>query len=399
MIKTLFCLSQGILFFMQTFAQGPRPIRDTRPLARPPQLIAADKSKVMDYFQNQQFEEAISYLAPALGDDSANASVLGFLGYAYYMTDNARAAENCYERIFDLDSNNISAIHYLEVLNSHEDPEKALGFATRLADLQPGKSPWWRMKGELLRRLKQPDSAFSCLSRAYTLMPSDAKNSAAFAELLIERKSYPLADSILDVALAEDSLNFPLLKLRMRSAYLIRDYTSVLPLGERSMRLHLPDLNAQSWLALSYYNLKQYPDCIRACEFLLNNGYDAESIYYYESRALSKLGQFSESNALLGVCLKKAISNTADWYYNDLGDNYEGLKNFKMSLAAYDTAFYLFKEPIMLYNCGRIAETGLKNNALARKYYTRYLALAHPETPEEKKVYVYVKTRWNKKRK
>ena len=418
MKRILFCCLSGILFFNNVTAQSdlsgpapppirvdipglsqrPAPLKDTRPLRQSAHPTVADKSKVMDYFQNQEFEEAIDYLGPALGEDSASVSVLNYLGYAYYMTDNTKAAEKCYQKIFDLDSVNKSALYYLEVLNYREDPEKALDYTIRLVTLQPGKSVWWRTKGELQRRLKQPDSALSSLSHAYDLAPEDAKNIGSLADLLIEKKNYGLADSILDAGLIRDSLNFSLLKLRIRSAYNAKDYVAALEPGERTMRHNLPDVNAQSWLALSYYNLKRYQDCIRACDFLLNSGYDLESIYYYESRAYAKLKGYAFSNTLLEVCLQKAISHTAAWYYNDLGDNYEELKDFKAALASYDTAYYLFKDPIMLYNCGRLAESGLKNNLLARKYYQRYLALAHPDSPEEKKAYFYVKARWGVKK-
>jgi tetratricopeptide (TPR) repeat protein len=375
-------------------AQSLRPITDTRPVMQRPQPMPADKNIVMDFFQNQQFEEAISYLGPALGEDSASVPVLGYLGYAYYMTENNKAAKSCYQRMFTLDSMNVSALHYLEVLYAHEDADIALDFTTRLTVIQPGKSLWWRTMGELQRRLKQPDSALSSLTHAYGLAPNEVKNVAALADLLIDKKNYRQADSIVSLALERDSLNFILLKLRMRSAYNVKDYNAVLAPGENIMRQNIPDVSAQSWLALSYYNLKRYPDCIRACEFLLNNGYDLEAIYYYESRALARLQRYTESDTLLAVCLKKAISPTADWYYNDLGENHEAKKDFKPAMAYYDTAYYLFKDPIMLYNCGRIAESELKNNFLARKYYMRYLAAAHPESPEEKKAYAYVKEHW-----
>ncbi|HWK05135.1 MAG TPA: tetratricopeptide repeat protein [Puia sp.] len=413
MKRTLICFLSGICTFYNTWGQsglsGPIvsadpslvqqrvALKDTRPVRRSPQPTVADKAQVMDYFQNQEFEEAIDYLGPALGEDSASVPVLGYLGYAYYMSDKGKAAESCYQKILELDSVNKSALYYLEVLNYHEDPERALGFTLRLVKLQPGKAVWWRTKGELQRRLKQPDSALPSLCQAYELAPEDAKNIGALADILIEKKDYGQADSILDAGLAKDSLNFPLLKLRMRSAYNAKNYAAVLAPGERTMRLNLPDINAQSWLALSYYNLQRYPDCIRACEFLQSNGYDVESVLYYESRAKAKLRNYAESNDLLAICLKKAISHTAEWYYNDLGDNYEGLKDFKAAIASYDTAYYLFKDPTMLYNCGRLAESGLKNNVLARKYYLRYLTLAHPELPEEKKAYAYVKARWGRK--
>jgi hypothetical protein len=46
------------------------------------------------------------------------------------------------------------------------------------------------------------------------------------------------------------------------------------------------------------------------------------------------------------------------------------------SIAHYDTAYYLFKDPLTLYTCGRIAETELRDATLARRYYRRYLAVA-----------------------
>jgi tetratricopeptide (TPR) repeat protein len=405
MKKILFSLFSCVWLFSPVMAQpGPlvqafRPVTDTRPVMQASRPMPADKSKVMDFFQNQQFEEAISYLGPAVGEDSASIPVLGYLGYAYYMLENNKAAQHCYQHIFELDSLNISALHYLEVLHAREDPDMALDFTHRLIDLQPGKSLWWRTRGELQRRLKQPDSAMAALIHAYGLAPEEVKNTAALADLLIEKKNYRQADSIVDLGLAKDSLNFILLKLRARSAYNAKDYNAVLIPGERIMRQNLPDVNAQTWLALSYYNLKRYPDCIRTCEFLLNSGYDLEAVYYYESKALARLQQYKESNELLATCLKKAISPTAAWYYNDLGENHEATKDFKPAMACYDTAYYLFREPLMLYNCGRIAESELKNNTLARKYYTRYLAVAHPDSPEEKKAYAYVKAHWGKGRK
>jgi tetratricopeptide (TPR) repeat protein len=378
MLKVLFCLSANILFIYNTIAQS----------------TVLDKNKVMDYFQNQQFEEAIGYLSPPLLSDSNNIPLLGYIGYAYYMNDNNKAAENSYQHIFDLDSNNVSALHYLVLLNRNDNREKAMGFTTHLLRLQPAKSVWWRTMGELLRRTGQPDSALPYLTKAYELAPNDAKNLAGLADVLIDKKYYPKADSVLAAGLLRDSLNINFLKLRIRSAYAAGDYPNTLVPGERLIRLDEPAVNSLTWLTLAYYNLKRYPDCIRVCEYMLSRELTLESIYYYEARAWAKMKEYAKSNDLLASCLSKAISKTAEWYYYDLGENYEGLKNFKMAVASYDTAYYLFKDPTMLYNCGRIYESELKNNSMARKYYRRYLTAAHPQSPKEKKAYAYVQARW-----
>ena len=120
---------------------------------------------------------------------------------------------------------------------------------------------------------------------------------------------------------------------------------------------------------------------------------------YPQADSILDIGLAKDSlnlSMLLAICLGKAISQTAEWYHNDLAGNYEELKNYKAAIAHYDTAYYLFKDPIMLYNCGRISESLLKNTTMARKYYRLYLSTAHPQSPEEKKAYNYVRRRWGK---
>jgi tetratricopeptide (TPR) repeat protein len=362
------------------------------------QTAGIDKSKVLDYFQNQQFEEAISYLQPALGSDSANLPVLSFLGYAYYTNENNRSAEQCYLKMYSLDSNNITACHYLAAIYNQRKVEESQRFTFRLISLQPAKAVYYRNMGELLSRKNQKDSALLYYDQAYKLAPTDARIISGLSEVYVDLKNYGKADSLLEIGLAKDSLYIPYLKLCIRSAYENKDYARVLLPGERLLRLHEISLQAINRLTASYYNLKRYEDCIRTCEAMIEEGLDLEGLYYYEARSWSQLKDFDKSNGFYAVCLSKAISGTAEMYYYGLGQNYEATKDFKKAVTVYDTAYYLFKSPLMLYNCGRIYEVELKNEVLARKYYVRYLATAKPEAVDEKKAYAYVKERWGKKK-
>ena len=383
-------------FNIEMQAAHAQPIRDT---GKPPATKNAirpwspDQTVIMDYFQNQQFAEAIDYLSPALTADSANITILSWMGYANYMNDNKQTAEQYYRDIFRLDSNNIPALSYLVNLNKEDAYVIAMGYTARLISLQPNKALWWRTMGDLFHRSNEIDSSIFYHQQAYRLSPADPKNAVALAEVLIEKKLYPQADSILDAGLARDSMNLSLLKSRIHSAYLEQDYTAAIVPGERIIRQNQPILNALTWLALSYYNLKKYPECIFTCEYMIFNGFDVEALYYYEARAYAKQQNYKRSNELLTICLNKAISHTAEWYHNAMGDNFESLTDYKSAIGHYDTAWYLFKDPLMLYNCGRIAETKLHNKTLARKYYTMYLRTAHPTSGEEKKAYGYVRQR------
>ena len=130
---------------------------------------------------------------------------------------------------------------------------------------------------------------------------------------------------------------------------------------------------------------------------MLDLGLTEEAVFYYESRACAKLKDYRRSDSLLQIALKMAISPTAEWYYFDLAANHESLKEYREAVANYDTAYYLFRDPTVLYTCGRICETELKDLTRAKRYYLRYLAVAQPKTKEEREAYLYVRKRWGKR--
>ncbi|MBO9561205.1 MAG: hypothetical protein J7621_00470 [Niastella sp.] len=363
--------------------------------AQPP---APDKNKVLDMLQEQQYEAAINYLQPAIGIDSSNTQALRLLSYAYYMSEDIFKAQHCFLKLHSLEPDNITANHYLASIYYNRDPDLSMSFLARLIRLQPTNANYYRGLGEQLSRAKMKDSALQYLSQAYMLTPGDFKNTVAWAETLIDIKDYAKADSLLEIGLTRDSMNASLLKSRIRSAYDAKDYKSIPVYGERLISQQELSLSVLTKIVLGYYNLQQYENCVRICEYMLSMELQVEAVYYYEAKALAKLKQYEKSNQLLEICLGKAISPNGEMYYFSLGENYEAVKQYKKAVASYDTAFYLYKSPIALYNCGRIYEVELKNEPLARKYYTQYLAFAKPIEADEKKAYAYVKERWGKKK-
>jgi tetratricopeptide (TPR) repeat protein len=356
-----------------------------------------DRVAVLNYLQNQEYDEAVAYLAPILKRDSGNAGLLGYAGYAYYETDDYRSAGACYRRLLGIDSNNIPALHYLLLISMNDQPAESLDYARRLVQLQKDRAPWWRMQAELFARINQRDSALDCFNRAYALAPSDIRTIAGLADLLMTSKDFGRADSVIDLALDRDSLNTTLNRLAVRAAYLSQRYGRAVVPGERLVRADDVGVQALTSLALSYYDLKAYPDCIRVCEHMMDLGLSEESVYYYESRAWTKVGQYRTSDSLLRIALKMAIRPTAEWYYFDLAANHESLREYREAVANYDTAYYLFREPTVLYTCGRICETEIHDLARARKYFLRYLAVAQPKTAAERQALAYVRKRWGRR--
>src|SRR5688500_8182681 len=93
MMKIFLLTLATLIFFSDSFAQN----------------ASFNKNQVLEYFQGQEYEEAIAYMQPVFLADSSNLELLGFLGYANYMNDNMKAAETYYQKMFQLDSNNLTA--------------------------------------------------------------------------------------------------------------------------------------------------------------------------------------------------------------------------------------------------------------------------------------------------
>ncbi len=352
----------------------------------------------MEFFLNMQYDDAINYLLPAEKSDPSNLQLLGFLGYAYNMNEDLANAGQYYGKMLSIDSNNIAANQYFANFYSSSEPYKAPRFVYRLIKLKPDNAFYYKKMGDLFRRKVQKDSALHYYNFAYQLSPNNPAYGAGLSELLIDQENYSRADSILKEGQNKDSLSILYLKLRIRLFYETKAYQLVLKPGETLIRLEEGPSSAFTQLALSYYNLKMYKDCIRVCDFMVAKDLASESIYYYAAKAWAKLNDYKRSNELLRVCLGMAISNSADYYYHALGENYEALKQYKTAIAQYDTAYYLFKNPIMLYNSGRIWDSDLNNESAAERYYSRYLRMAKPGSTEEKKVYDYVRRKWSKEK-
>jgi tetratricopeptide (TPR) repeat protein len=353
-----------------------------------------DKEKISDFFQNQQYEDAIDYLKPFYLKDSVNLYTLNSLGYAFYMNDEKEKARIYFQKIFNTDSNNISANQYLANINiSGNNYIVAKTFVIRLTRINPSRSSYYRILAGIFKKNREEDSAHYFYEIAYRLAPGDNKNILAYADILINDSNYLRADSILSAGLARDSVNINFLKLLVQSSYEAKNFAGIIPPGEKLIALGELPVPILSKLVFAYYSLKKYGDCILLCQLMDSNAIAQESTYYYESMSWAKLEKFALSNELLAKCLSYSISKTSELYYYNIARNYESLKNYRKSISNYDTAYYLFKNPVMLYHEGRIYDEHLQNYKKAKLFYSKYLLTEHHETGEEKKLYRFVKSR------
>ena len=350
-----------------------------------------DKNKVSEYFQNQQYTEAIQYLESKKVETAADVNLINSLGYAYFMNENYTTAEQHYTRVLVLDSLNFTANRYMALIKGiSKNYNSVLFHYNCLIKLQPENGWLYKLIGDTYSLNKQPDSATVFYAKAYRLQSRNSKIVSAYANDLLDNKLYASADSVLNDYLVTDS-NLSIVKLGIRSALEQRKMPKAAGFTDTWLRSGEIDPKTSANLALANYSIKNYKACYILCDTLLQQGIETESLLYYASQAMTKLNNYNKSNDLLKQCLSLAISKNTNIYYFSRADNYEYLKQYKKAITTYDTAYFLFQDPLSLYNIGRVYDKGLNNRKLAEQFYKKYMLVAKPKTEDEKKVYAYVK--------
>jgi tetratricopeptide (TPR) repeat protein len=353
-----------------------------------------DKEKITVFFQNQQYEEAIEYLNPFFLRDSNNTQLLNNLGYAHYMNDERQSARLYFLKLLNRNPDNISANQFLaNICISENKSDSAEIYAWRLLMLSPAFASYYRFLGNIYKKNSETDSAIFYYRHAYALAPGDAKNILALADILINNNNYQQADSVLELAVEKDSLNTSFLKLQIQSAYESKNYKGIISPAEKLIGLWELNIPVLTKLVYAYFMLDQFSDCIRVCELMDSSRLAGETTFYYEAKSWARLNNPVLSNFFLEKCLSFSISKTSELYYYSLAQNNELLKNYQLAVSEYDTAYYLFKYPTMLYHCGRLYDDFLENPKKAKWYYQKYLRLAQPVNAEDKRLFKFVQTR------
>lgn len=107
------------MFFVNFISSGVRA-----------QQEGVDKNRIADYFQNEQYNEAIEYLVSDTADHPNDIYILNSLGYAYYMNKDFKKAEQYYLESFKTDTLNFTANRLLASIYTNLNVMMKLLFAT-----------------------------------------------------------------------------------------------------------------------------------------------------------------------------------------------------------------------------------------------------------------------------
>ncbi|SEW07247.1 hypothetical protein SAMN05428988_1784 [Chitinophaga sp. YR573] len=357
---------------------------------------SVDRNRVMEYLQDQRYEEAIAYLKQGVNDN--NPRELALLAYTYYQAGKISEAASNYGKVLLLDSNYIPAHQYLATIQMQEDlPLAAMAHYKRIVTLQPQNASAWKQLSFAGFAGEENDSAFAWLCKSYELKPSDPRVVSRLAEEWLEKKRFNTADSLINRYLTTDSTNPYVLMTGTRTSFLKKEYPRTLQFGQKLISQNNVSANTFLYVIAACYNMKKYDECVSVYEYLDTRRATSENIIYYTAMAKTQLKKYEESNTLLKLCISMGLSASLDNYYTGMSANYEAIGQFKPAIASLDTAYYLFHQPLRQYSIGRIYDARLNNEATALRYYKKYLQLYKPEaTVEEKEIYKYLRSRIEK---
>lgn len=353
-----------------------------------------DKTLLMDYFQEQQYDKVIQYLEETVKPQEAYG--LGLLANAYYQNGQFPQAEKYYKIVLEKDSNHVQAHQHLgNIAKQQQQLIVAFEHYEKLVTLRPANAAYYKQLSRVCENIVgMQDTAFYFLQRSYQLNPKDVSVVTSMAAELMIQKKNKVADSILKTYYAMDSSQVTVIAQLVKLSFFEKKYADAAVYGEHLLSTNTVDPTACIYLAAAYLQMKKYDSCIRVHDRMITIAQAApEAVMYYAAVAYAELRQYDRSNQMFEACIKMAKSQNLDSYYAGMADNFEQMKQYKNAIAHYDTAYYLFKNPMRLYGIGRIYDQSLQDPQRAKRHYQQYLKVAKPESKNETSIHAYVKER------
>ncbi|MGJ7030291.1 tetratricopeptide repeat protein [Niabella hirudinis] len=371
-----------------------------------PMLLCAqgdyDPLQVLTFCKNQDYEQALRYLntVPAPENDQ----YLFDLGYVYYLTDQFTEAEAAFTKLYKKNPQLPAPQIYLAQLsNIKGDEHSALSYYQNLIRLLPEQYKYWHAAATMWSRLKQPDSAMAYIRKSYELKPQSGKVVYDYANYLDIAKRKKEAEALVDHFLQSDTSYLPVVGKKINLCFSAGRYNEAITWGER-LRSHdpSPDDRPSAYINLlfSYLNLKQPDSVVSLYCWIEQQGISGEAAAYGAALAYSMKKNYIISDSLLTECIAFNIQEMAATYLRAKADNALAIKNYNQAIALYDTSYYIFREPLDLFQAGRVWDHQLQNRVRATGYYKRFLqARPVPKTNDEEHITRYIKAFLNPQKK
>ncbi|WP_113663176.1 tetratricopeptide repeat protein [Pedobacter nanyangensis] len=354
--------------------------------AQQPQL---DREKLLEFYQNQRYAEAATYLSSIYPSETNDVKILGQIAYCNMMAGQLVDAEKNYHRINELQPKQISVLFSLANINSRRGNNKnAIVYLQEIIALDSTNFSAFKRLADYTDSLTLK---VNYLQKANKLNTTEADVAYDLAASYRKLKLFQPAYDVLKIAIGADSGNLVLQQALLPIANQLNKYSEVVNVGERLLK-NSADANVVADVAKAYFFLKNYKKAVSLYQMLEKNDMQTESTLYFTSLSYRELKSYDQAASYAKQTITEGISPNTAAYYNLLGGIYEEKQLFTAASKAYKKGLEYQTNKNSYYRLGLLYDLKLKQAKSALTYYNLYLKSKELDQDDAPQI-AYVKAR------
>ncbi|MDB5004795.1 MAG: tetratricopeptide repeat protein [Mucilaginibacter sp.] len=347
------------------------------------QARKADDALLLEYYQNQRFADALTYLKGIYTEPVTDTKELSRLAYTSAMAHLLPDAEGFYQRVYDKDSTNLTVLYNLASINQRRgNNNKAEVYFKKLVALDTTNFEAYNRLAQINRdKSGGIKNEIFYFEKANKLNPIDADVAFDLSEAYMLDDQSPKAEKVLAIAIAADPSNIILQQALLRLNYIESKWRETVKTGEQLLLLGDSTTSTISKLGRAYYQIKNYT-CGIAILTKIPEPNQTEITAYFTAACYKMLKDQQQAITYFKKAITLSISPSTGTYYNEMADSYETLKQFIKAKTNYQKALLYDDKPLTYYYLATMFDAELKDKKSALKYYKKYIA-GKPDKKQE----------------
>lgn len=353
------------------------------------QSAKINTEKLLEFYENQRYDDAARYLQSIYTDDTQDLKALGQIAYCNMMAGKLPEAEKSYLKINTLQPDNIPTLFSLVSINSRRgNASKAKSYLQQIIRLDSMNFSAYK---QLAAYEDTAEAKLTFLKKANTLKATDPDVAYDLSMVYRELKQNQQAYDVLQKAIAADPENFTLQQAQLPLSNLLGKYQEVITVGEKLLKVNA-DANVMNDLGQAYFYVKDHQKCVTMYKLLEDLGVQNEGTLYYMALSYRELKDYDKAALYAQKTIDEAISDHTPLYYASLAGIYEAKNQYNDALTAYKRGLTFGHSNIICYRLGLLYDLNLKQPKNAVTYYQLYLK-NKPDQDKEKEQIDYAKGR------
>lgn len=353
------------------------------------QSAKINTEKLLEYYENQRYDDAARYLQSVYTDDTQDLKALSQIAYCNMMAGKLPEAEKSYLKINTLQPDNLPTLFSLVSINSRRgNASRAKSYLQQIISLDSMNFSAYK---QLAVYEDTAEAKLKFLTKANKLKATYPDVAYDLSMVYRELKQYQQAYDVLQTAIAADAENFTLQQALLPLSNQLGKYQEVITVGEKLLKINT-DANIINDLGQAYFYVKDYRKCITMYKTLEELGVQNEGTLYYMALSYRELKDYDNAALYAQKTIDEAISDHTILYYAALAGIYEAKSQYNDALAAYKRGLTFGPSNIIYYRLGLLYDLNLKQPKNAVTYYQMYLKNT-PDQDKEKEQIAYAKGR------